>query len=109
MNLNTKTRSSTLYANARTVLDLISLNFQRQPKKAPQTSSFREGVVLVAKWWLVRSKPVWPPQSGAASGSACLRFSIQQGVRSESVKTEAGRRYLDSPYSTLPSPSLADY
>src|SRR4029077_2086992 len=42
MNLNTKTRSSTLCANARTVLDLISLNFQRQPKKPPPTSSFRE-------------------------------------------------------------------
>src|SRR5260370_36643072 len=42
MNLNTKTRSSTLCANARTVLDLISLNFQRQPKTPPPTSSFRE-------------------------------------------------------------------
>src|SRR5208283_465621 len=31
-NLNTKTRSSTLYANARSVLDSISLNFQRQPE-----------------------------------------------------------------------------
>ena len=28
----TKTRSSTLYANARSVLDSISLNFQRQPE-----------------------------------------------------------------------------
>ena len=32
MNLNTKTRSSTLYAKARSVLDSISLNFQRQPE-----------------------------------------------------------------------------
>src|SRR5260221_14700409 len=42
MNLNTRTRSSTLYANARTVLDSILLKFQRQPKKLPPTSSFRE-------------------------------------------------------------------
>src|SRR5713101_4535266 len=42
MNLNTKTRSSTLYANARAVLDSILFKFQKQPKKPPPTSSFRE-------------------------------------------------------------------
>src|SRR6266478_6332754 len=42
MNLNTKIRSSTLYANARTVLDSILFKFQKQPKKPPPTSSFRE-------------------------------------------------------------------
>src|SRR6266446_3134431 len=53
-NLNTRTRSSTLYANARTVLDSILLKFQRQPKKPPPTSSFREERgrrdSLVARW-----------------------------------------------------------
>src|SRR4029077_9446364 len=100
MNLNTKTRSSTLCANARTVLDLISLNFQRQPKKPPPTSSFREG-----NGWRSESRPL---------GFALRDFGadLRKKLKGEDTHFTLCTRFLflsPATDSAAPAPKLTTY
>jgi len=72
MNLNTRTRSSTLYANARTVLDSILFKFQRQPKKPPPTSSFQRRKRKERPLWASTGRKSFPRESGYTKNSKAV-------------------------------------
>src|SRR5208283_1136598 len=85
-NLNTKTRSSTLYANARSVLDSISLNFQRQPE-ATSNVKFQRSQESGAR---SQESGVRSQEPGVRSQESGVR-SQESGVRSQEHRTGEAR------------------
>src|ERR1700675_4340259 len=79
MNSNTKIKFSTLYANGRTVLDLIWLKFQRQPRATPNVqfqSSQESGVKSQESEWSRKSSLPFR----LLRGKRLLRFCNFQGT-----------------------------
>src|ERR1700676_4919696 len=86
MNSNTKIKFSTLYANGRTVLDLIWLKFQRQPRATPnvQFQRSQESGVRSQESGVKSQESEWSRKSSLPfrllRGKRLLRFCNFQGT-----------------------------
>src|ERR1700740_1550006 len=79
MNSNTRARFSILYANARTVLDLIWLRFQGQPEKhvLPQVSEKKEQGEMRLRRELGGEESLFSRESGYTKSSKAVTIVLQ--------------------------------